>query len=166
MKKDYVRLIISDLHVGSYHSKENKIYDLLKTIEYDELILGGDIIDFIKIPTFTERSADLFELVSNTKAKVIYVVGNHDFSFKKFIGKRVSNVYFTDKYEFDYCGKKYRVEHGDAYEKGIVHSRFLMNIISVVQDFLERYFKYNLAAWLVRRALKKRSLKRIWPAVS
>ena len=48
MTKDYVRLIVSDTHLGSLHSKEALLYDLLTTQEYDELILAGDIIDFIK----------------------------------------------------------------------------------------------------------------------
>ncbi len=54
--KDYVRLIISDLHIGSMHSKEEALCQMLKDIEFDELILAGDIIDFIKVPTFTEKT--------------------------------------------------------------------------------------------------------------
>ena len=63
MSKDYVRLVISDLHLGSVFSKEEKIYNLLSQTEFDELILAGDVIDFIKIPTFTKHSARLFDLI-------------------------------------------------------------------------------------------------------
>ena len=46
---DYVRLIISDLHIGSLHAKEDLLCDMLEEVHFDELILAGDIIDFIKV---------------------------------------------------------------------------------------------------------------------
>ena len=36
MKKDYVRLIISDLHLGSANAKESLLCDFLTGIEFDE----------------------------------------------------------------------------------------------------------------------------------
>ena len=160
--KDYVRLIISDTHIGSLHSKEKKLLELLENTQFDELILAGDIIDFIKIPTFTENSAILFDFVSKLNKPVIYIVGNHDVGFQKFIGKQVGGITFVSQYDFTYCDRKYRVQHGDQYETGIVHYRFWMNIISVLHDVLERKFKFNLAAWWVNIFKKKHQLKRIW----
>ena len=58
---DYVRLIISDLHLGSITSKESKLVELLKSTDFDELVLAGDIIDFIKIPTFTDETVKVFD---------------------------------------------------------------------------------------------------------
>ena len=43
------RVVISDLHVGSKFYKSKEILEFLKTEDFDELILAGDIIDFIKI---------------------------------------------------------------------------------------------------------------------
>ena len=40
--------------------------------------------------------------------------------------------------------------------------RFSMKIISVFQDMLERWFKWDMATWLVKRKLKKRKLRRVW----
>ena len=67
-----------------------------------------------------------------------------------------------EEYEFDYADRHYRVEHGDKYEKGIVHWKFTMNIVSIFHDLLERVFKWNLAAWFVRQQQKKRKLRRVW----
>ena len=53
---DYVRLVISDLHLGSMYSKEETLCEMISEIEFDELVLAGDIIDFIKIPTFTKKT--------------------------------------------------------------------------------------------------------------
>ena len=45
--KDYVRLVVSDTHLGSDYSKERELLSLLETLEYDELILAGDIVEFL-----------------------------------------------------------------------------------------------------------------------
>lgn len=166
MNKDYVRLVISDTHLGSVFSKEEKIYELLTQVKFDELILAGDIIDFIKIPTFTEYSAKLFDLVLKLNVnRIIYIVGNHDVGFKKLIGTTVNNIEFVETYDFTYGERKYRIQHGDQYEEGLIHHRFLMNAISIIHDLLERKFKFNLAAWWVGLFKKKHQLKRIWDII-
>jgi UDP-2,3-diacylglucosamine pyrophosphatase LpxH len=55
------RLIISDLHIGSFFSREKDILSLLKTEKYEELILAGDIIDFIRIPKPTTITIEIFK---------------------------------------------------------------------------------------------------------
>ncbi len=165
MTKDYVRLVISDIHMGSLHSKESKLQRLLDSIQFDEIILAGDVIDFIRVPTFTEHTADLFNTISKLNKdnkRIIYVIGNHDIAFNKFVGKTVAGIEFLHEYEFDYAGRHYRIEHGDKYEKGIVHWRFTMNVVSIFHDLLERVFKWNLAAWYVKQKQKVRKLRRVW----
>ncbi len=160
--RDYTRLIISDVHLGSYYSKEEKLFSFLQTVEFDELVLAGDIIDFIKIPQFTETTIKIFDYISKLNKKIVYVVGNHDIAFEKFIGKQFAHIEFVSKYEFEYGGRTYRIQHGDQYETGLVHYRFTMNVISIFHDMLERVFKKNLAALLVRMFVKKKKIKRIW----
>ena len=164
-ERDYKRLIISDVHMGSLHSKESKLHKLLNSVEVDEIILAGDIIDFIRIPTFTKHTAQLFQDISNMNrkgVKIIYVVGNHDIAFSQFVGQKIAGIEFVETYDFEYAGRKYRIQHGDRYETGIVHWRFTMNVISIFHDLLERVFKWNLAAWYVKHQQKKRKLRRIW----
>ena len=72
MQNDYIRLVISDLHLGSLSAKENLLCDLLSTIEFDELVLAGDIIDFIKVPTFTKKTIDFINILQQ-KGKPIYL---------------------------------------------------------------------------------------------
>ncbi len=165
MDKDYVRLVISDLHLGSLYAKEERIYELLKQTTFDELILAGDIIDFIKVPTFTERSGLLFKFVMKLKKPIIYIVGNHDVGFRRLIGQKVGNISFVEQHDFEYRGRKYRIQHGDQYETGVVHWRFFMRFVSILQDFFERRLKFNLASWWVSLFKKKNQLKRIWDIV-
>jgi len=159
---DYTRLIISDVHLGSYYSKEDKLMSFLQTVEFDELVLAGDIIDFIKIPQFTETTIKIFDYIAKLDKKIVYVVGNHDIAFEKFIGKQFAHIEFVSKYEFEYGDRTYRIQHGDQYETGLVHYRFTMNVISIFHDMLERFFKKNLAALLVKMFVKKKKIKRIW----
>ena len=49
------RVVISDTHIGTKFYKAEELLSFLERLECDELILAGDIIDFIKIPVFTER---------------------------------------------------------------------------------------------------------------
>lgn len=159
---DYTRLIISDVHLGSYYSKEDKLLSFLQTVEFDELVLAGDIIDFIKIPQFTETTIKIFDHIAKLDKKIVYVVGNHDIAFEKFIGNQFAHIEFVSKYEFEYGDRTYRIQHGDQYETGLVHYRFTMNVISIFHDMLERFFKKNLAALLVKMFVKKKKIKRIW----
>jgi UDP-2,3-diacylglucosamine pyrophosphatase LpxH len=169
LESDHVRLIISDLHLGSACAKESALWEFLTNIEFDELILNGDIIDFIKIPRFTQHSALLFKFVSDINVPVTYVVGNHDIAFTRFIGKSVGNIRFVDKYDFAYSGRDFRIVHGDRYDKSFWHQKtegFLIKLISIFQDLLERRFDINLASWWVSRHIKKRKLIRIWDIIN
>ena len=165
MEKDYIRLIISDTHLGSLCSKEKKLLDLLSSVEYDELILAGDIIEFLRKPEFTTEFLGLFQHVIESDKKTIYVIGNHDDAFEHFEGKAVAGIEFVKSYDFDYRGRHFRVQHGDQYDSGIVKWRYGIQIISLFQNIIERLFNYDLTTWWTNRKIKKRRLKRIWDLV-
>ena len=44
-RKHYRTVIISDVHIGSAHSKVKEAADFLSCVDCDRLILNGDIID-------------------------------------------------------------------------------------------------------------------------
>ena len=58
------RVVISDLHIGSTHCREEDLLNFIQTIECDELILAGDVVDFIKIPSFTSKTAEILKTLS------------------------------------------------------------------------------------------------------
>lgn len=138
------RLIISDLHIGSMFSKENDILRILKNENYDELILAGDIIDFIKIPKFTYKSLDIFNYLFNLSIPIIYIVGNHDIAFQSFINLESNNIKFLKSYEFKDNNKKIRIEHGDDYDNFIIKWEHIMNIICVIANLIERFFHLDI----------------------
>jgi len=165
VKDNRVRLVISDLHLGSAHSKEKELEDLLRNTEYDELILAGDIIEFLRKPTFTEATSRLFNLIDTVEKDVYYIVGNHDDAFYSFVGKTVGGIKFVKEYEFFHGGRKFRIEHGDIYDSGLINWNYTIQFISLIQNMIERIFNIDLTTWLVNRKLKKRKLKRIWDIV-
>ena len=161
------RVVISDLHIGSMHANEKALQRFLTSISknYSELVLAGDIIDFIKIPTFTSYSHAILKIIENFDGKVVYIIGNHDISFRNMIGKEAFGIVFTDKYEFTEGERNFRIEHGDRYENGIVHWKNGIKVISVFQDFLERWLKLNISQWYHNLFFRKRKLKRIWDII-
>ena len=155
------RLIISDTHIGSRFYKKEELLRLLQTKTYDQLILNGDIIDFLKGPTFTTTALDILRAIDPSK-EIIYVVGNHDTAVSELIDQTFLNIKFVKEYCFEDTGRKFRVEHGDKYETGLVHKRYVMKIISIFQDIIERTSGLDLSTWLTNLKLKKRKLKRLW----
>jgi len=158
------RLIISDTHIGSKFYKEEELCEFLSSAKYDQLILNGDIIEFLKIPTFTKWAMNVLKIVDYNK-EIIYIIGNHDRALANFAGKEIFGIRFMNQYEFEENGRKFRVEHGDKYEKGIVHYRTVMKIISVFQDFLERYFNLDVSTWFNNLRINRRKIKRLWDII-
>lgn len=156
------RVVISDLHIGSKYYKAEQLAQFLREEDYDELILGGDIIDLIKVPEFTRRAKQIADAIDFNK-KIIYVVGNHDVSFRGFVGQEVFGVKFVKEYCFEEGGRKFRIQHGDQYDSmGIVRYHVCMTVLSVFHHMIENFLSFNITSWWTRYQMKKRKLRRIW----
>ncbi len=160
------RIIISDLHIGSKYYKEKELISFLKSVEYDQLILLGDIIDFIRVPEFSNRVHEIIRAI-NFQKEILYIVGNHDFSLKGFIGQKIFGMEFMQKYEFEEGGRKFRLEHGDAYDEHLmfIQNNFFMSFISFLQHYAEQWFNVNLSNWLTAWKIKRRKLRRLWDII-
>jgi len=154
------RIVISDTHIGSTFYKASVLLEFLKSENYDELILAGDIIDFIKIPIFTERCLEIISAVNYNK-KIIYVVGNHDECLLNLVGKKVHNVEFVKRYDFESFNRKFRIEHGDEYDRGVIHNRIFVKILSIIQGMLEVAFNFDFTTWWTEKQIKKHKLRSV-----
>jgi UDP-2,3-diacylglucosamine pyrophosphatase LpxH len=167
------RIIISDLHIGSSYCKEEQLAEFLDVIECDELVLAGDVIDFIKIPSFSPSSIRILRSLRKFE-RIIYIVGNHDVAFEDCVNCHVGNIEFMSKYEFVEAAegrdaRKFRIVHGDEYDPSWLHRHtegFLIKMISLCQDWIERTFKIDLTSWWANRNIKKRKLIRIWDIIN
>jgi UDP-2,3-diacylglucosamine pyrophosphatase LpxH len=154
------RVIISDTHIGTKFYRANDLLEFIRTCEYDELILAGDIVDFIKIPVFTDRCMEIVNAIDYNK-RIIYVVGNHDESFVNLIGKKFFNIIFMKRYEFEEKGRKFRIEHGDEYEKGAIHNKLFVKFLSVLQNVLEFTFNFDFTDWWTGIQIKRHKLRSV-----
>ena len=158
-------MIISDTHIGSRYSRKTELLNLLRQADFDQLILNGDIIEFLKVPTFSRISLEIFKTAKEKAKEIIYVIGNHDVAMRDFISHTFENIRFVEEYCFEENGRKFRIEHGDKYEKGIVHFRFIMQIISVFQDAIEKIFDVDLSTWFNNLKINRRKIKRLWDII-
>ena len=155
------RIIISDTHIGTKFYKSNELLSFLKNEDFDELILAGDIIDFIKIPVFTERCMKILSSIDYESKSIIYVVGNHDESLVGLVGKKFFNIEFKKRYDFEEGGRKFRIEHGDQYDKGAIHNKIFVKILSVLQNILEFSLSFDFTSWWTEIQIKKHKLRSI-----
>lgn len=45
LRKNYSTIVLSDIHLGTSHSKTEEVSNFLKSVNCKRLILNGDIID-------------------------------------------------------------------------------------------------------------------------
>ena len=152
------RIVISDLHIGSKFYKSKELLEFLQTEDYDELVLAGDIIDFIKIPVFTKRCLEIASSIDYSK-RIIYIVGNHDDGLLELVGSKIGNVEFMKRYDFESSERKFRIEHGDEYDRGVLHNRIFVKILSVIQNVLEVAFNFDFTTWWTEKQIKKHKLR-------
>ncbi len=154
------RIIISDTHLGSSFYRSSELLEFLSSESMDQLILAGDIIDFIKVPTFTLNCGKILEAIKS-KPEIIYVVGNHDDSLVKWVGTDFFGIEFVQQLNFHDSGRSFRVEHGDKFTTGPLHVAAFVKILSVIQHMLEAWFNIDLTSWWIRRQLRKHKLRSV-----
>jgi len=154
------RIVISDTHIGTKFYKSDCLLRFLKSEDYDEIVLAGDIIDFIKIPVFTERCLQIIQQIGKSK-QIVYVVGNHDECLTSVIGKTIADVKFVKQYNFEENGRKFRIEHGDAYDRGTLANKVFITFLSVIQNMLEFTFNFDFTTWWTEIQIKKHKLRSI-----
>ena len=82
----YPTVILSDIHLGSSHSRTEEVTEFLKHIDCERLILNGDIIDGWQLRKSTRRWRQqdtaffkvLMKMMEKRGTKIIYIRGNHD----------------------------------------------------------------------------------------
>ena len=155
------RLVISDLHLGSAFSREDLLLSLLKEKDFDELILAGDIIEFLKVPRFTEATLKVLAVLHVVKCPIVYVVGNHDQAFEAWVNTSLGNISFTKRYEFEENGRTFAIEHGDQYEGGLLQKRFTMKLVALIGDWFERVLNWNTNILVEFFKTRKKRIKHI-----
>jgi UDP-2,3-diacylglucosamine pyrophosphatase LpxH len=144
-------LFISDVHLGTRKSQADKLLDVLKDYEFENLIIIGDFIDLTALKQkfyWNEDHSTVIQKVlrlSRKGVKVVYLLGNHDHFLRGLIKEELDinlgNILICDEYEYHTSkGEKIFICHGDQFDGFIRLHPFLY----VLGDFAyELSFKIN-----------------------
>ena len=113
-------LLISDLHIGFKYSRARDILQVLDNVEYDRLILNGDIFDvsnmLVKAYWDQHHTAVLKRILKIAKHKeVVYIIGNHDYPLvhlEEFTSK-IAGLRLAREYVYTSGGRNILCIHGD-----------------------------------------------------
>lgn len=138
-------VVISDVHLGSEHSKVEELTDFLKSVDCDKLILNGDIIDGWKLQrnpfgrwkqSYTDLVKVVMKMMENHGTEVIYIRGNHDDFLDKVVPLNLLNITIVSDYVYNSHGKRYYVTHGDVFDHVTTSMRWLAKLGDYGYSFL------------------------------
>jgi UDP-2,3-diacylglucosamine pyrophosphatase LpxH len=162
---------VSDVHLGSAHSKAAELRAFLSTVECETLYLVGDIVDFWKLrkrvrwpASHTALVADVARLAHNG-VEVVYIPGNHDVEFRGHGIIRMAGVEVRDEVVHTTAdGRRLLVTHGDRFDdygeesswlvaigdRAYVFSMWLSEGVHIVRRTFRRDH-WSLSLWLKQR---------------
>ena len=130
---------ISDVHLGSRHSKANELLQLFERIEFETLYLVGDIVDLLAMKrrvhwpnTHNKVLREIMKLSRREGSRVVYVPGNHDYAFRTLVGGALGDMDIRRSVEhLTATGRRFLVLHGDELDYAVRYSK----LNRVVGDF-------------------------------
>lgn len=143
-------LFISDVHLGTSKSQPDKLLEVLKDYEFENLIIIGDFIDLTSLkkkfywkPDHSTVIQKILRL-SRKDVNIVYLLGNHDHFLRGLIQEQdinLGNILICDEYYYTTNkGEKIYICHGDQFDGFIRLHPFLYGL----GDFAyELSFKIN-----------------------
>ena len=145
LRKHYRTIVLSDIHLGTTHSKVEEVSQLLRSVNCDKLILNGDIIDGWHMkkngtrkwqPAHTQFFKIIMKLMENCGTEVIYVRGNHDDFLDNLAPIRFANIQIVKDYVLKSGDKVYFVTHGDIFDRVTTQMKWLALLGDMGYTFL------------------------------
>lgn len=114
LRKYYPTIVLSDIHLGSEHSRTEEVTNFLKHVNCGRLILNGDIIDGWQLRKsgrrWKQQHTDFFKVLMKMMEKqgteIIYVRGNHDDFLDNLVPFTFSNLSIVKDYILNTHGKQ------------------------------------------------------------
>jgi UDP-2,3-diacylglucosamine pyrophosphatase LpxH len=132
---------ISDIHLGARDCRADLVLDFLRTVQTEQLILVGDIVDMWSLRRsfyWPQSHSDVLRtILGKTKhgTRVIYVPGNHDEQMRDIHGSVFGNLEIHREYEYTtQRGLRLLVTHGDEFDGAVKCSRWLTALGSGLYD--------------------------------
>ena len=151
-------LFISDIHLGNHKSQAGKLLEVLKDIEYENLVIVGDFIDLTSLKKKfywnTDHSTVIQKILRSSRkgVNVTYILGNHDFYLRGLIKDEninIGDITICDEMYYETSkGEKIYICHGDQFDGFIRLHPFLYVLGDWAYEFS---FKINKAYNWFRR---------------
>lgn len=128
-------IFISDVHLGTWGCQAKALLDFLVRNEADTIYLVGDIVDCWRLSQswYWPQSHDdvLHTLLERAQqgTRVIYVPGNHDEMFRRFLGTHFAGVEVVPEALHETAdGKRFLVLHGDEFDGLVSYAKWLAHL--------------------------------------
>jgi UDP-2,3-diacylglucosamine pyrophosphatase LpxH len=133
-------IFISDVHLGLRDCQAAYLLDFLRGTSCEHLYLVGDILDIENLqltPFWHSLHGEVVAEILGIAARgtrVTYIPGNHDAMLRRFAGQRFGGVEIAlDALHVGADGRRYRVSHGDEFDRGHTAPPWLVRIGDALQ---------------------------------
>ena len=119
-------LFISDIHLGNKNSQADKLLQVFKQYEFDNLFIIGDFIDMTAMKRSFYWHTDFSTVIqkvlklSRNNVNVVLLIGNHDFYIRALIKEQninLGNILICDEYIYTTIkNEKIFLIHGDYFD--------------------------------------------------
>ena len=128
-------VILSDVHLGTPHSKADEVTHFLKHVRCERLILNGDIIDGWRLrrdgrwtKAHTRFIRRVLTLVQKKDTDVVYLRGNHDDFLARLLPMQFDRLRLVEDYVLESASGRYLVLHGDVFDGVVKNMVFLSHL--------------------------------------
>ena len=138
-------VILSDIHLGTPHSKVREVSHFLKHTRCERLILNGDIIDGWRLSRDgqwtkgdTKFIRRVLTMIQKRDTEVIYLRGNHDDFLGRLIPMQFERLHLVEDHVLDTAHGRYLVLHGDVFDGVVENMVFLAHLGDIGYTLLLR----------------------------
>jgi len=150
-------VIVSDIHLGTPHSKVEEVTHFLKHVRCERLILNGDIIDGWRLRrggawtmAHTRFIRRILTMIQKRDTTVVYLRGNHDDFLGRLLPLQFERLSLAEDCVLETPRGRYLVLHGDVFDGVVKNMVFLAHLGDIGYALLLRLNRtYN---WI--RALR------------
>lgn len=151
-------VVISDVHLGTYGCRAEELYNYLKSIKPEILVLNGDIIDIWQFRKryFPKSHLKVLKQIISMASKgteVHYLTGNHDEFLRRFSDLKMGNINLADKLLLPLAEGKAWFFHGDIFDASIQSAKWLAKFGGWSYDILIRI--NSILNWFLRKVGKE-----------
>ena len=125
-------VIVSDIHLGTPHSKVDEVTHFLKHVRCERLILNGDIIDGWRLrrdgvwtKAHTRFIRRVLTMIQKRDTAVVYLRGNHDDFIGRLLPLAFEQLSLVEDYVLETKQGRYLVLHGDVFD-GVVKNMVIL----------------------------------------